>query len=425
MRRRDQRRATWTRRRLAGPSSASSGCGPSAAGAAAGRRARPAARPAAGRRRCRAWRCCGSGTDRAVAAPAGTATPSPSGCVPGGRPLVLFARPEHAKEIFAGDPAVFHAGKGNAILGPIMGEHSLLLQDGGDHQRARKLLMPAFNGHALQGLPGAGRARSPRAEVAALARRRDVPGAGPDERAHPRGDPRASSSASPTRRRLAALRPRVKPTVEVGPAVAARLGLPVAAAVRPVAAHGRERLRAGPPDLPRDPRAPRGARPRRAHRRALPADPGGGRRRTPCPTSSSATSWSRCCWPGTRPRRPRWRGRCTSSAATPRSSRRARRAAADGDDDWLEAVLKESMRLHPVIPMVVRTLMAPATDRRLRPAGRHDRRAVDPARPPARGEPPGPRTVRPGAVRRAATRPPTPGSPSAAASAAASAPASR
>ena len=69
---------------------------------------------------------------------------------PGGRPLVLFTRPEHAKEIFAGDPEIFHAGKGNAILGPIMGEHSLLLQDSGEHKRARKLLMPAFNGHALR-----------------------------------------------------------------------------------------------------------------------------------------------------------------------------------------------------------------------------------------------------------------------------------
>jgi cytochrome P450 len=70
--------------------------------------------------------------------------------IPRGRPLVLFTRPEHAKEIFAGDPEVFHAGKGNAILGPIMGEHSLLLQDSKEHQRARKLLMPAFNGHALR-----------------------------------------------------------------------------------------------------------------------------------------------------------------------------------------------------------------------------------------------------------------------------------
>ena len=32
-----------------------------------------------------------------------------------------------------------------------MGEHSLLLQDGAEHKRARKLLMPAFNGHALRG----------------------------------------------------------------------------------------------------------------------------------------------------------------------------------------------------------------------------------------------------------------------------------
>ena len=70
--------------------------------------------------------------------------------IPRGRPLVLFTRPEHAKEIFAGDPEVFHAGKGNAILGPIMGEHSLLLQDSAEHKRARKLLMPAFNGHALR-----------------------------------------------------------------------------------------------------------------------------------------------------------------------------------------------------------------------------------------------------------------------------------
>jgi len=32
-----------------------------------------------------------------------------------------------------------------------MGEHSLLLQDGQAHKRARKLLMPAFNGAALRG----------------------------------------------------------------------------------------------------------------------------------------------------------------------------------------------------------------------------------------------------------------------------------
>jgi cytochrome P450 len=40
---------------------------------------------------------------------------------------------------------------------------------------------------------------------------------------------------------------------------------------------------------------------------------------------------------------------------------KARSAADAGDDAYLEAVLKESMRLHPVIPMVVRHLMEPAT----------------------------------------------------------------
>ena len=39
----------------------------------------------------------------------------------------------------------------------------------------------------------------------------------------------------------------------------------------------------------------------------------------------------------------------------------AQRAADTGDGEYLEAVMKESMRLHPVIPMVVRLLMRPAT----------------------------------------------------------------
>jgi hypothetical protein len=48
---------------------------------------------------------------------------------PGGRPLVLFTRPEHAKEIFAATPSV-PRGQGQRDPRPIMGEHSLLLQDG-------------------------------------------------------------------------------------------------------------------------------------------------------------------------------------------------------------------------------------------------------------------------------------------------------
>ena len=156
--------------------------------------------------------------------------------LPGGRPLVLFTRPEHAKEIFAGDPEVFHAGKGNAILGPIMGEHSLLLQDGAEHKRARKLLMPAFNGHALRGYAGLVTELA-RDEVAHWPAGPAVPLAGPDERAHPRGDP-----ARGLRRHRRAPAGRAAPAGERDrrhqPRGAARLGLPVAAAVRAVEAHG-------------------------------------------------------------------------------------------------------------------------------------------------------------------------------------------
>lgn len=65
--------------------------------------------------------------------------------------LVVFSRPEHIKEIFAADPADLHAGEGNQILGPVMGEHSLLLVDEDEHARARRLLIPAFNGASLRG----------------------------------------------------------------------------------------------------------------------------------------------------------------------------------------------------------------------------------------------------------------------------------
>lgn len=65
--------------------------------------------------------------------------------------LVVFNRPEHIKQIFAADPADLHAGEGNQVLGPVMGKHSLLLTDEDEHARARRLLMPAFNGASLRG----------------------------------------------------------------------------------------------------------------------------------------------------------------------------------------------------------------------------------------------------------------------------------
>ncbi|GAA1193440.1 cytochrome P450 [Prauserella alba] len=67
------------------------------------------------------------------------------------RDVVQLANVEHIRAVFGGPAEVFHAGEGNVILKPAMGRHSVLLTDEDVHLRARKLLMPAFNGASLRG----------------------------------------------------------------------------------------------------------------------------------------------------------------------------------------------------------------------------------------------------------------------------------
>jgi cytochrome P450 len=67
------------------------------------------------------------------------------------RNVIMIADVELIRAIFAGPATTFHAGEGNAILKPVMGEHSVLLTDEDVHLRARRLLMPAFHGAALRG----------------------------------------------------------------------------------------------------------------------------------------------------------------------------------------------------------------------------------------------------------------------------------
>ncbi|OQO94872.1 cytochrome P450 [Saccharomonospora piscinae] len=67
------------------------------------------------------------------------------------RAIVALADTDHIRAVFAGPASVFHAGEGNVILKPAMGSHSVLLTDEDVHLRARKLLMPAFNGASLRG----------------------------------------------------------------------------------------------------------------------------------------------------------------------------------------------------------------------------------------------------------------------------------
>jgi cytochrome P450 len=63
---------------------------------------------------------------------------------------VFLADPDAVREVFTGDPAVFHAGEANRILRPWLGDNSVLLLDGGPHLAQRRLLLPPFHGERMQ-----------------------------------------------------------------------------------------------------------------------------------------------------------------------------------------------------------------------------------------------------------------------------------
>ncbi|WP_054371525.1 cytochrome P450 [Rhodococcus rhodochrous] len=67
------------------------------------------------------------------------------------RPMVVLGRQEDIRTVFAGSPEIYHAGEGNAIMRPVMGEHAVLVTDEDRHRRVRRLLTPAFSARALQG----------------------------------------------------------------------------------------------------------------------------------------------------------------------------------------------------------------------------------------------------------------------------------
>jgi len=66
-------------------------------------------------------------------------------------PWVMLAHPDAVREVFTGDPAIMHAGKANLVLRPLVGHASVLLLDGPQHMRQRKLMLPPFHGSRMAG----------------------------------------------------------------------------------------------------------------------------------------------------------------------------------------------------------------------------------------------------------------------------------
>jgi cytochrome P450 len=69
--------------------------------------------------------------------------------IPGVPPFVQTSEPAFIEAIFKGDPDIFLGGKANIGLKPVVGENSLLLLDGRRHRLERKLIMPKFLGERM------------------------------------------------------------------------------------------------------------------------------------------------------------------------------------------------------------------------------------------------------------------------------------
>ncbi|MGI8430081.1 MAG: cytochrome P450 [Solirubrobacteraceae bacterium] len=65
-------------------------------------------------------------------------------------PFVMLFDPTLVKELFQGSGEQLRAGEANALLGPVLGERSVLLLDGPEHWRHRRLILPPFHGSRMQ-----------------------------------------------------------------------------------------------------------------------------------------------------------------------------------------------------------------------------------------------------------------------------------
>jgi cytochrome P450 family 135 len=59
-----------------------------------------------------------------------------------GQDVIMIGEPKLAKQVVTGDPAIFRAGDTNGIFRPVVGSNSILLLDGERHLHQRRILLP-------------------------------------------------------------------------------------------------------------------------------------------------------------------------------------------------------------------------------------------------------------------------------------------
>jgi cytochrome P450 len=69
---------------------------------------------------------------------------------PSGLKLVMFSDPEVVKEVFTAPPEIAPSAAGSSPVAPVMGRSSVLVLTGPEHMRQRKLLLPPFHGERMR-----------------------------------------------------------------------------------------------------------------------------------------------------------------------------------------------------------------------------------------------------------------------------------
>jgi cytochrome P450 len=69
---------------------------------------------------------------------------------PSGLQLVLVSDPEAVKTVFTAPPEVAPSATGSSPLAPVMGRSSVIVLTGPEHMRQRKLLLPPFHGERMR-----------------------------------------------------------------------------------------------------------------------------------------------------------------------------------------------------------------------------------------------------------------------------------
>jgi cytochrome P450 len=70
--------------------------------------------------------------------------------VAGNGHFVMLADPEAVREVFRGDPDVLHSGEANALFTATVGRHSVLVLDGAPHDRQRRVVVPPLKGERMR-----------------------------------------------------------------------------------------------------------------------------------------------------------------------------------------------------------------------------------------------------------------------------------